>query len=172
MDAVAADPAFRRSAGHDQPQPLPRPGQRHRAIGEIEIAQPGRLPRIAKAEGEFRLALAAEFDAVQRLAFGVEQGDAGSGGRIVDLSDDLKQARPGGGHARHRCLSGVLRREFDATVAQFLKAGARGQSLLPRKRAGRLPSSTMRCAGEISSGAGPLRKRARSCSVASLGTSR
>ena len=31
MHAVAADPASRRSAGHDQPQPLPRPGQRHRS---------------------------------------------------------------------------------------------------------------------------------------------
>ena len=57
MHAVAADPAFRRSAGRDQPQPLPRPGQRHGTIDRIEVAQPSLLPRTAEAEGQFRLGL-------------------------------------------------------------------------------------------------------------------
>ena len=112
---------------------MPRPGQGHGAIDEVEIAQVFLPLRSAKAEGERRLALAAEFDAIQRLAFGVEKSDSGTGSCLVKFRDDLKQTQPGGGHTRHRCLSGVLDRDLDAAIAPPLKVGALGQSRLPRK---------------------------------------
>ena len=147
MDAVAADPAFRPAAGHDQPQPLPRTDQRFRAICEIEIAiaQPGRLPRIAEGDEQLPVTSAAELDAIQRLAFGAEQCYPGSRGGVVHLENDFVQARPRRGNAGKGQFLGVLRRKLDATVVQFAETCAR-RAGSPSKSscAGGLPSSTTR----------------------------
>ncbi len=121
MDAVAAQPAARGGAGENEPQPLPRPSDGRGSLHEVKAAQAELLARIAEAETKCLVALAAKLDAFQRLALGVKQGQPGAGGCLVNLEDDLIQARLGGGHRGQGHIGGVFGREFYATVAPPLQ---------------------------------------------------
>ena len=100
MLPIAADPTFR-DAGHaHQSQPKRSVDASYWAVIKLNTVKVRRLARRAKAKKYALIATATDFDAVDRFAFFVEQGDAGARCGLVDLCHNFIHAGPANGNGR------------------------------------------------------------------------